>query len=101
VKYSIIWQPLAIESFYEELDFILLKWNPKEAEKFSILVEDSLFRIRSKPEIGKFNSKKEIYSLVLSKQTTLIYKIIENADQIDLLLFWNNKKNPKLLQKLL
>jgi plasmid stabilization system protein ParE len=49
VTYSIIWQPLAIESFYEELDFILLKWNPKEAEKFSILVEDSLFRIRSKP----------------------------------------------------
>ncbi len=35
------------------------------------------------------------YSLVISKQTTLFYDILENKSQIDLIAFWNNKQNPK------
>ena len=101
MEYSIIWQPLAIASFDDELDFIFLKWNATEVEKFLQLVEETIFRIKSKPQIGKFNTKNKTYSLVISKQTTLIYKMVEHKNQIDLLLFWNNKKNPKLLQKLL
>jgi plasmid stabilization system protein ParE len=61
MEYSIVWQPLALESFYDESDFIFLKWNVAEVEKFSELVEESILRLKSKPEIGKFNPKKKTY----------------------------------------
>jgi translation initiation factor 6 (eIF-6) len=64
-------------------------------------VNESLVRISKKPTIGIFQSESNCYSLVISKQTTLYYKVIENENQIDLILFWNNSQNPLHLQKLL
>lgn len=98
---SVFWQPLALFSFEEEAGFILIKWNIKEVEKFADMVEESIGRIKSNPTIGMFNSKDNIYSLVISKQTTLFYKFSEGEKRIDLLLFWNNNKNPEELLKLL
>ncbi len=41
------------------------------------------------------------YSLVISKQTTLFYRINENSNSVEFLLFWNNSKNPDDLVRLL
>ena len=72
--YEIEWTPTAQTSFVDEIDFIFLKWNYKEVAKFEDLVENEISRIALKPEIGILNSD-GIYSIVLSKQTTLYYRI--------------------------
>ena len=98
--YEIEWTPTAFFSFEEEIDFIFLKWNYKEVCKFEELVEIEIRRITANPEIGILNSD-GIYSLVLSKQTTLYYRIKKEIYLVELLYFWNNLKNPKDLKKLL
>jgi hypothetical protein len=50
--------------------------------------------------IGNFKVD-NIYSLSLSEQTTFFYKINKDLSLIELLLFWNNLRNPDDLIKLL
>jgi len=99
--YKVEWKEIAIESYFNEIDFILSKWNEVEVQKFEDLVYDFLSTLSKTPEIGIFNSKNNCFSLIISKQTTLYYKIIKDKFQIDLILFWNNKQNPIHLNKLL
>lgn len=99
--FEINWKPLSKITLLDEIDFIIRKWNLYEADKFVNLVYNYLETISKTPTIGIYNKSNRIYSLVISKQTTLFYKIIEEKKQIDLLLFWNNSQNPKSLDKLL
>ena len=99
--YKIEWKPLATNTYLDEMEFILSKCNEIEVQKFEDLVYDYLNTLSKSPEIGIYKSENNLYSLVISKQTTLYYKIIEEKSQIDLVLFWNNSENPNLLNKLL
>ena len=99
--YKIEWKTIATYSYFNEIDFILSKWNEIEVQKFEDLVYDFLETLSKTPEIGIFNPEINCFSIVISKQTTLYYKIIEDKSQIDLILFWNNSKSPDGLTKLL
>lgn len=99
--FEVYWSTLAEETFAEEVYFILRKWNLDEVEKFTTLGYNFINSISKNPTIGIFISKHNVYSIVISKQTTLYYRILEDGNRIDLVLFWNNKRNPKELQKLL
>lgn len=99
--FKINWQPLSKATFSEEVYFILSKWNQLEVDQFTLLVDENLKRLSKNPTIGIYKTEYNCYSLVISKQTTLYYKIIENKSQIDLILFWNNKQNLNQIKKLL
>jgi hypothetical protein len=101
MNYTFKWQPNSQITYFQETDFILLKWNTFEVKKFDELVEENLFRLSLNPLIGTFNKNLKLFALVISKQTTLYYNFDENAKIIDLYVFWNNSKNPNDLAKLL
>jgi plasmid stabilization system protein ParE len=101
MNFIIKWSDLSKVSYRDEIDFILLKWNVSEVQKFILLVDNHLKKMVLHPEIGKINKRKKIYCLVISEQTSLYYRINKSQKQIELILFWNNKKDPKLLRKLL
>ena len=90
--FKIYWKSLAEITFSQEMIFILSKWNQKEVDKFAFLVDENLSRIVQNPFIGQ--PIKSIYKVVISKQTTLYYKVIESDKTIEFLVFWNNQKNP-------
>lgn len=98
---EIYWSTLSKISFSEEIYFILRKWNQIEVDKFSELVYDYLERLTKNPEIGIYNSKFNCYSIVISEQSTLFYRILESEKKLELVLFWNNKQNPVYLKKML
>lgn len=91
MEYKIVWIPLAIETYMEEIDFIYLKWNQKEVDDFVMLVDDNLKRLSINPLIGQIH--KNVYKIVISKQTSLFYRIIEKDNKVELVYFWNNKKD--------
>ena len=101
MNYKIIWQPNSVITFEEEIDFIFRKWNYKEVNNFQELVVENLIRLSKNPKIGIYNFPFQVYTLVISKQTTLYYSFDEERSVIDLLLFWNNLKNPEDLEKYL
>ena len=98
---KINWSDLSKMTYADEINFILQKWNQIEVDKFVDLVYDFIDTLSKAPEIGIYNSVNNYYSFVISKQTSLYYKYDENSLSIDLVLFWNNSQNPKLLGKLL
>ena len=101
MKYAFKWDLTAIDSYVEEISFILLKWNEKEVQKFEGLVDENLERLSKNPEIGTFDKSSKVYFLVISKQTTLYYTFNVEIKVVDLHVFWNNLKNPDDLTKLL
>lgn len=90
--YEFKWQPNSEMTYYEEIDFIFLKWNFKEVQKFQDLVIENLERLSQNPEIGIFNNKFKMYSLVLSKRTTLYYNFNSSSKIIDLYVFGTTQK---------
>ena len=97
--YKLDWTFKAESSYYEEIEYIYLIWNIKEVTKFEDLVSIELARLIQNPKLGIHRINK--FSLAISKQTTLFYRINEKEKSIELLLFWNNQKNPEELNKLL
>lgn len=91
MEYKIVWVPLAVETYMEEIDFIFLKWNQKEVDAFVMLVDENLKRLSINPLIGQIH--KSVYKIVISKQTSLFYRIIEKDKKVELVYFWNNKKD--------
>ena len=79
MSYSINWDIVAIESLVSESDFILNKWNQTEVNKFENLVKLNLERLSKNPEIGKFIKELNVFSIVISKQTTLYYNFDEET----------------------
>ena len=101
MSYSFKWQPNSEYTYFEEADFILLNWNAKEVHVFRDLVEENLIRLSKNPLIGTYRKKYKLYTLVISKQTTLYYNFNKSTKVIDLYVFWNTSKNPNDLIKLL
>lgn len=97
----ITWTDYAKFSYYEELDFIDKKWTLKEVENFIVLAEGIIKQLSSGVIQGKRYSNNDVYSVVISKQTTLFYRTYPMQNSIALLLFWNNKRNPNSLKRLL
>jgi hemerythrin len=91
MEYKIVWVPLAVETYMEEIDFIFLKCNQKEVDAFVMLVDENLKRLSINPLIGQIH--KNVYKIVISKQTSLFYRIIEKDKKVELVYFWNNKKD--------
>ena len=98
---DVIWGRNAKLTYLDELDFISKKWNNKEVENFINLVSDFTKSLESGVIQGKISYKTDIKSFVISKQTTVFFDINETKNRIEILLFWNNKKNPKKLKDLL
>ena len=99
--FNFIWNKNAEITLQEEASFILKKWNEIEVEKFEYLVIENLDRLSINPEIGIYNKQLKVFYLVISKQTTLYYDFNKKTKVIEILLFWNNLKNPDDLTKLL
>ena len=99
MEYKIKWLSNASLTYLDEIDFNFEKWNYKEVQKFILLVDENLKRLSVNPKIGI--PIKNMFRLVLSKQTTLFYTIQEKENRVDLIIFWNNSKNPDGLIRLL
>ena len=91
MEYKVVWVPLAVETYMEEIDFIFLKLNQKEVDNFVMLVDENLKRLSINPLIGQIH--KNVNKIVISKQTSLFYRIIEKDKKVELVYFWNNKKD--------
>lgn len=98
---KVFWTETAKLSYAEELDFIYRKWGKKEVERFVLLSEEFIQILKSGRIEGKPTNKQNVKLYVMSKQTTLVYKLNKSEKCIELLLFWNNLKDPKALEKLI
>lgn len=96
---KVIWTPNAELSFTKELEFIDKKWSSNEVLNFIDLVDNFLLKLEKGIIQGKISKSSNIYSFVISKQTTIYFDVLKEFNTIQILLFWNNTQDPNKLVK--
>jgi len=94
---TIVWNDLAVRDYHENIDYLLSNWSDKEAITFINEVETIVFDLKQGIIEFKESGYKDIKQCVVRKQVTMYYRH-NNPDEIELLRFWNNFKDNKLLK---
>lgn len=92
----IIWSPEAQKSYSEILDYLNEQWGQTAVSRFIDRTESIIGFIRKYPKQYIFSETKNAYRAVVVKQVSLFYRV--QPDQIELLTFWDNRKNPDNLE---
>jgi plasmid stabilization system protein ParE len=93
---KVIWTPEAKESFDLNVDFLLRDWGVQVTSEFMDRLDDVILKIQSNPQLYPAIAK-DIHRCVVVKQISLYYRIV-SLQQVDLLVFWNNFKDPETLK---
>jgi plasmid stabilization system protein ParE len=91
---KIVWSKRASLKFDEIISFLIDEWGEKYAKQFIGRVFDFLEILSEYPQIGSVeNRAKNIRGFTIVKQVNLYYRI--KNDRIVLILFFDNRQNPK------
>ncbi|MDP2159575.1 MAG: hypothetical protein Q8K02_03770 [Flavobacterium sp.] len=91
---------LGKSSFADVSEFILFLWDNKTLNQFINLTEKSVVQLQNNPKLGK-PFIKNIRKIVLHKNASMFYEFDETEQTISILLFIDNRQNPKDYLKLL
>jgi len=79
-------------------EYLLEKWNKRTRDKFFVKLTNKIDQISSQPyscpKSEKFNG---LYKCVVTKQTTLYYRI--QSDEIEIITVFDTRQDPGKLKK--
>ena len=94
--YKLIWSDEALNNLKSIIVYLENRWSDKEIRKFVQLLDKQLKLIKVNPFIfAESNKSNGLRKSVLSRQTTIYYRIIE--DEIRIVTLFDNRQNPNKL----
>lgn len=97
MNYKISWTSRAYSDFSQIVQFIKETWGKQSAENFAAKIDVIVNLLSKFPFIGKIIFlQKHIRSFVISKQTTLVYRI--KGEKIIILNLFDNRQSPDKLR---
>ncbi len=97
MDYNIQWSEESINNLEEILEYLTSKWTQREVDNFKTKLSRQLELIRNNPlmfPISEYNKK--LRKGVLSRQTTIFYKVQENT--VFIVYLFVNKKDIKNIE---
>jgi len=99
--YKILWSDEALKNLKTIINYLETNWSEKELKQFAKLLDKRLILIKGNPYMfPKINHPNDIRKSVLSKQTTIFYKIVNHTIRL-VALFDNRQNSESLKDKLL
>jgi len=98
MDFKFVWSQEAINNLEEILDYLILNWSQKEVVRFKKKLSKQIDLIIQFPKmfpVSVYNT--ELRKAVLSKQTTLFYKI--KGNEIFLVYLFVNARDIKTIKK--
>jgi plasmid stabilization system protein ParE len=93
---TVFWTRNAIVSLSKIIDYLREHWTEKEVVKFTADIRKSSRLIQKNPYIYMASGiQNEIRKGFVNKKVRMFYKINLKKNRIDILLFWDNRQNPK------
>ena len=90
----ILWTKRAQKSFDQIVGFLQEEWSLNSAINFVQKTNNFIATLKEHPKIGRPEKvKKDLRSFVLTRQTTVFYRI-KNNEVIILLKFFDTRQNP-------
>lgn len=90
--FEVKWTPEAIASFENVIDSIRENWSQKEVDSFKKKTNHIIELVMVQPKMYRYSDSKGIHIAIISKQTSVLYKITDCF--LVILLFWDNRSNP-------
>ena len=97
---TIVWSYQSSLTYFEILDYLYFFWNEEIEYNFKEIVEKTTNQLLLNPYLGKPFSD-SIRKIVLHKNASLYYEFDEKTQLLTILLFIDNRQNPKDYLKLL
>ncbi len=96
--HTIVWSPKALKSYEEILQYIEGEFNDIAVQKFVRKTLTMLAHIARDPAMFRKSDKgKHKHIVVVTEKTTLYYRVKPRKREVQLLLFWDNRRNPNHL----
>ena len=100
MSYSIIWSPKAYLTFQERIYYLERNWTQREINNFTIRVKEYLELLQEEPLIGTpTRRRKTVRFGLIIKEVSIIYRVKPIKKEIELLMFFDNRQNPKKIRK--
>lgn len=90
---QVIWTEKATNDYLSNIEYLLRKWSQESASNFIDEVDSILELLIVNPDAFPKTDYLEIRKVVIRKQISLFYKIVD--DNIYLLRLWNTYQNPE------
>lgn len=91
--YKIYWTDHALAQLKETFAYLEKNWTEKELINLSSEIERTLILISENPSLFPISSKKNIRKAVIKKLNTIYYRV-RNNENIEVISFFSNRKNP-------
>ena len=91
MKYKVVWSPRAQRKHLEILQAVKENWNIEVAEKVEKMIQTKILLLEQNKELCPISKIKGVRKCVVSKQTSLVYRIKKN--KIEIVTLINNKAN--------
>ena len=99
---EIVWTRLAKITYIEVLENLKKRWTGKDIENFRDLTNELLEKVKNEQVVHLYaNEKLGVRKGVIHKNVSLFYREDRKNNKIYLITFFNNRMNPKTLNKLL
>jgi plasmid stabilization system protein ParE len=97
VLFKIIWQPSAKKQLINTLDYFSTRTgNTDYSKKLLKSVKQAVSNLSKFPNLGKTTEIDNVFEL-FHLDYSIFYVI--GSNKIDIILFWDNRRSPKLLEK--
>ncbi|NVJ48533.1 MAG: type II toxin-antitoxin system RelE/ParE family toxin [Cytophagia bacterium] len=90
---QVIWTEKATNDYLSNIEYLLRKWSQESASNFIDEVDSILELLIVNPDAFPKTDYLEIRKVVIRKQISLFYKIVD--DNIYILRLWNTYQNPE------
>lgn len=97
MSYAVNWSPASKADYARILNRIESKYGLAPVLKFMDKTDEVIKVISKHPEAGGNTSKEKVKRYVITEQTTLLYEV--NNETIELLYFWDTRKDPEKMGK--
>lgn len=93
--YKLVWSNEALRNLERIFSYLENRWTNREIKKFASVVTKRIQLIESNPFLFAESELKNLRKSVLSRQTSIYYKIVDN--EIRIVTLFDNRQNPKKL----
>ncbi len=95
MAFKIIWSPKAVDTFEIVIDYLQKNWTEKEVKKFVTETEHVIRLISINPHLFRASEKENIFEAIITKHNLLLYQTNQSEKTIELLSFFDSRKDPK------
>jgi plasmid stabilization system protein ParE len=92
---KIIWTHDGLQSFEEVIIYLKNNFTDKEVQRFAAKVNEKLSFVQSNPHMYRRSKKfSNVHFTIILKKVLLVYRAKPRKKVIEVLQFWNGKRNP-------